>query len=163
MGAPAVQDVTKKSRPRSEILSKSSSQQEEYHPDDPTHISENQTFVWAGIAQSRPTVSLPAAEDFCQMLRKTWEIPSKPCQFNVGCRKLARGAYPPRTGLGDMPPVEREMAALTSTGPPRLTADPHCPRRECDRTDRLVCKAYNASARAARSGNALAVLLAAVR
>ena len=119
--------------------------------------------VWAGIVQSQPTVSLPATDDFCQMLRKTWDAPSKPCQFNAGCRKLARVSYPQETGLGDMPPVEREVAALTSSGPPRLTADPHCPWRECDRTDRLVCKAYNASARAARSGNALAVLLAAVR
>ncbi|CAL8333798.1 unnamed protein product [Arctogadus glacialis] len=34
--------------------------------------------VWAGIAQSRPTVSLPAADDFCQMLRKTRDAPSKP-------------------------------------------------------------------------------------
>ena len=27
--------------------------------------------VWASIVQSRPTVSLPAADDFCQTLRKT--------------------------------------------------------------------------------------------
>ncbi|CAL8350744.1 unnamed protein product [Boreogadus saida] len=51
--------------------------------------------VWAGIAQSWPTVSLPVADDFCQMLRKTWDAPSKPCQFNAGCRKLARVSYPP--------------------------------------------------------------------
>lgn len=119
--------------------------------------------VWAGITQPRPTVSLPAADGFCQMLRKAWNTPGKAPQFNAGCRKLAKAPYPPETGLGDMPPVEKEMAALTSLGPLRLTANPHCPRRECDKTDRLVSKAYNASARAARSGNALAVLLAAVR
>ena len=28
--------------------------------------------VWAGIAQSRPMVSLPAADDSYQLLRKTW-------------------------------------------------------------------------------------------
>ncbi|CAL8358344.1 unnamed protein product [Arctogadus glacialis] len=63
--------------------------------------------VWAGIAQPRPTVSLPAADDFCQMLRKTWDAQSKPCQFNAGCRKLAKASYPPETGLGVVPPVER--------------------------------------------------------
>ena len=40
--------------------------------------------VWAGIAQPRPTVSLPVADDFCQILRKTWDAPSKPCEFNAG-------------------------------------------------------------------------------
>ena len=34
---------------------------------------------------------------------------------------------------------------------------------ECDRSDRLVFTTYNAAAHAARSGNALAVLLAAIR
>ncbi|CAL8253179.1 unnamed protein product [Boreogadus saida] len=109
--------------------------------------------VWAGIAQSRPKVSLPAADDFCQMLRKTRDAPSKPCQFTAGCRKLARASYPPETGLGDMPPVEREMAALTSAGPPRLTHTALGGRVPIMRRN----------ARAARSGNALAVLLAAVR
>ena len=109
--------------------------------------------VWTGIAQSRPMVSLPAADDFCQMLRKTCDAPSKPCQFTAGCRKLARASYPPETGLGDMPPVKREMAALTSAGPPRLTHTALGGRVPIMRRN----------ARAARSGNALAVLLAAVR
>lgn len=73
--------------------------------------------VWAGIAQPRPTASLPAADDFCQMLKTAWVAPSKPVQFNAGCRKLARASYPLETGLGDMP-VEREMAALASNGDP---------------------------------------------
>lgn len=71
--------------------------------------------------------------------------------------------YAPDTGMGDMPPVEREMAALTSLGPERVTANPRCPVKECEKTDRLVCRSYNAATRAARSGNALAILLAALR
>ncbi|XP_074466705.1 uncharacterized protein LOC141752572 [Sebastes fasciatus] len=66
--------------------------------------------VWAGISQSRPSVTIPAAEDYCQMLRS-----------------------------------------------------PHCPRKECKKTDHLVCRSYNAAAGAARAGNALALLLAALR
>ncbi|KAK0143607.1 hypothetical protein N1851_018267 [Merluccius polli] len=45
-----------------------------------------------------------------------------------------------------MPPVERDMAALTSLGPDRVTADPRCPVRECHKTDTLVCCTYNAAA-----------------
>ena len=108
--------------------------------------------VWAGIALPRPMVSLPAADDFCEMLRK-WDAPSKPCQFNAVCKKLAKASYPAETGLGDVPPVEREMAALTSAGPPRLTHTALGGRVPIMRRN----------ARAARSGNALAVLLAAVR
>ena len=66
------------------------------------------------------------------------------------------------SGLADMPPDEREIAALTSLGPARVTANPKCPVRECHKTDTLVCRSYNAAASAARSGNALAILLAAI-
>ncbi len=62
-----------------------------------------------------------------------------------------------------MPAVEREMAALTPLGPDRVTDDPRCPRKECEKTDNLVCRTYNAATRAARSGNALAIILAALR
>lgn len=66
-------------------------------------------------------------------------------------------------GLGDVPPVEREMAALTSPGPDSVLANPRCPHMECGRTDRLVGGKYNAAARAASSGNALSAVTAALR
>ena len=66
---------------------------------------------------------------------------------------MAKARYPSETGLGDMPPVEKEMAALTFLGPEKGTADPRCARKECDKTDRLVCGTYNAAARAACAGN----------
>lgn len=119
--------------------------------------------VWAGISQPKPTTSIPATDDYCQMLKRAWHAPCRTPQYNAGCRKLAKAAYPLETGLGNVPPVEKDMAAMTSLCPTRLTADPHCPNRECDRSDRLVCKTYDAAARAARSGNALALLLAAIR
>ncbi|XP_074466146.1 uncharacterized protein LOC141752269 [Sebastes fasciatus] len=119
--------------------------------------------VWAGISQSRPSVTIPAAEDYCQMLRRSWNNPGSAPQFNSGCRRLVKAQYPHESGLGDMPPVEREMAALTPLGPDRVTTNPHCPRKECKKTDHLVCRSYNAAARAARAGNALALLLAALR
>ena len=119
--------------------------------------------VWAGISRSQPSVSIPAAPDYLHMLKKTWDNPTAVRQFNAGCRMLARPQYGPETGLADMPPVEREMAALTSLGPERVTTNPRCPVGECQKTDRLVCRSYNAATRAARSGNALAILLAAIR
>ena len=72
-----------------------------------------------------------------------------------------RSQYAPEPGMGDMPPVEREMVDLTSLDPGRVTANPHCPVKECNKTDRLVCWTYNTATQAARSGNALAILLAA--
>ncbi|XP_037637109.1 uncharacterized protein LOC119494940 [Sebastes umbrosus] len=129
----------------------------------PTETPSSSEGVWAGISQSRPSVTIPAAEDYCQMLRRSWNNPGSAPQFNSGCRRLAKAQYPHESGLGDMPPVEREMAALTPLGPDRVTTNPHCPRKECKKTDHLVCRSYNAAARAARAGNALALLLAALR
>ncbi|CAL8342654.1 unnamed protein product [Arctogadus glacialis] len=62
-----------------------------------------------------------------------------------------------------MPPVEASIASWTSLGPARLSSNPSCPRKECAKTDRLVTRSFNASARAARTGNALAMTLAALR
>ncbi|CAL8391684.1 unnamed protein product [Gadus morhua 'NCC'] len=62
-----------------------------------------------------------------------------------------------------MPPVEESIASWTSLGPARVSSNPSCPRKECAKTDRLVTRSFNASARAARTGNALAMTLAALR
>ena len=129
----------------------------------PAEVPSSVEGVWAGIAQPRPSVAVPAAADYLQMLRKAWSSPTAYPRFNPGCRRLTRNHYAPDTGLADMPPVEREMAALTSLGPERVTANPRCPVKECHKTDGLVCRAYNAATRAARSGNVLAILLAAIR
>ena len=119
--------------------------------------------VWAGISKSQPVVSIPAAPDYLLMLKRLWNNPTAPPQFNPGCRRLTKDQLETESGLADMPPVEREIAALTSLGPARVTTNPKCPVRECHKTDTLVCRSYNAAARAARSGNALAILLAAIR
>ncbi len=119
--------------------------------------------VWAGVSQSQPSVSIPVAEDYSQMLSKAWNNPKAAPQFNAGCRRFVKIQYATETGMGGMPAVEREMAALTPLGPDRVTDDPRCPRKECEKTDNLVCRTYNAATRAARSGNALAIILAALR
>ncbi len=62
-----------------------------------------------------------------------------------------------------MPSVEREIAALTTLGPDRVTDNPRCPGKEYQKIDRLMCQAYNAASRAAQSGNALEIVLAALR
>ncbi len=65
--------------------------------------------------------------------------------------------------MGNMPSVEREIAALTTLGPDRVTDNPKCPGKECQKTDRLMYQTYNAATLAARSGNAFAIVLAALR
>ena len=97
------------------------------------------------------------------MLKRSWHNPAGQAQYNPGCRRLVTGQLDPDSGLSDMPPVEKDMAALTSLGPDRVTADPRCPVRGCHKTDTLVCRTYNAAARAAPSGNALAILLVVTR
>ncbi|XP_076144523.1 uncharacterized protein LOC143127104 [Alosa pseudoharengus] len=119
--------------------------------------------VWAGIPIARPATVVPVASDYLQMLRRSWGNPAGPPQVNAGCRALIKDQFESDSGLTDMPPVEREMAALMSLGPARVTADPRCPVKECRKTDTLVCQSYNAAARAARSGSALTILLAAIR
>ncbi len=65
--------------------------------------------------------------------------------------------------MGNMPSVEREIAALTTLGPDRVTDNPKCPGKECQKTDRLMCQTYNAATLAARSGNTFVIVLAALR
>jgi hypothetical protein len=119
--------------------------------------------VWAGVSQSQPSVSIPVTEDYVQMLSKAWNNPKAAPQFNAGCRRFANIHYAAETGMGGMPAVEREMASLTPLGLDRVTDDPRCPRKECEKTDNLVCRTYNSATRAARSGNALAIILASLR
>lgn len=119
--------------------------------------------VWASISPAQPTVSIPVAEDYSQMLRKAWNNPKAAPQFNAGCRRFVKLDYPAESGMGNMPSVEREIAALTALGPDKVTDNPRCPGKECQKTDRLMSQAYNAATRAARSGNALAIVLAALR
>ncbi|KAJ8001185.1 hypothetical protein DPEC_G00188670 [Dallia pectoralis] len=117
--------------------------------------------VWEGIPQMNSPSCIPVAEDYTSMLRTTWKKPSQKPQFNAGCRRLANARYPKETGLGDMPPVEQEIASWTTLGPAYASANPRCPK-ECAKTDRLISRSFNSTARAARTGNALAILLTAL-
>ncbi|CAL8362208.1 unnamed protein product [Boreogadus saida] len=94
--------------------------------------------VLEGVSHTSPP-PIPVAEDYTRMLTST------------------------ETGLGDMLPVEVSIASWTFLGPARASSNPCCPRKECAKTDRLVTSSFNASARAARTGNALAMTLAALR
>ncbi|XP_075340396.1 uncharacterized protein LOC142399558 [Odontesthes bonariensis] len=119
--------------------------------------------AWEGVSHASPPPSIPVAEDYTKMLRTAWGKTLQRPQFNPGCRQLAMAVYPAETGLGDMPPVEASVASWTSLGPARASPNPRCPRKECAKTDRLASRSFNASARAARMGNALAMTLAALR
>ena len=118
--------------------------------------------VYKGVSQARPALVVPEAPGFSEMLMTNWGKPTSDSLFNAGCRGLAKMDYPLESGLGAMPPVEQAVAALTSLGPGKVSADSRCPNAQCEKTDRLVCRTYNSAARAARSGNALVLLLAAL-
>ncbi|KAK0154023.1 hypothetical protein N1851_003886 [Merluccius polli] len=119
--------------------------------------------IWEGIPCASPLPPVPVPPDYTAMLRSSWGKLMQRPQFNAGCRQLATATYPVETGLGDMPPVEPSMAALTSLGLTGVSPNPRCPRKECAKTDRLATRTFNAAARAARMGNALAITLASLR
>lgn len=119
--------------------------------------------VWEGVSRPNPPHSIPLAADYVAMLRSTWGKPLQRPQFNAGCRQVALASYAAETGLGDMPPVEASIASWTSLGPAHLSSNPRCPGKECAKTDRLATRTFNAAARAARMGNAMAISLAALR
>ena len=119
--------------------------------------------IWEGIPCATPPPPVPVPPDYTAMLRSSWGKLTQRPQFNAGCRQLATATYPVETGLGDMPPVEPSMAALTSLGLTGVSPNPRCPRKECAKTDRLATRTFNAAARAARMGNALAITLASLR
>lgn len=119
--------------------------------------------IWEGVPRATPPPPMPVPDDYAAMLKSSWGKLNQRPQYNAGCRQLATASYPAETGLGDMPPVEPSMAALTSLGVAGVSANPRCPRKECAKTDRLATRTFNAAARAARMGNALAITLAALR
>ncbi|CAL8274789.1 unnamed protein product [Gadus morhua 'NCC'] len=117
----------------------------------------------AAVVNHVRTLEVGLQEDYTRMLTSSWGRAFKRPQFNAGCRNLAMTVYPAETGLGEMPPVEASIASWTSLGPARVSSNPSCPCKECAKKDRLVTRSFNASARAARTGNALASTLAALR
>ncbi|CAL8350747.1 unnamed protein product [Boreogadus saida] len=126
----------------------------------PTPDPVPQGGVWEGVSHISPSPSIPLGEDYTRMLMSSWGRALKWPQFNAGCRQLAMAVYPAETGLGDMPPVEASIASWTSLGPARVSSNLSCPCKECAKADRMVTRSFNASARAACTGNALAMTLA---
>lgn len=62
-------------------------------------------------------------------------------------------------------PLHVQIAySLTHTlGLELVTANQHCQVKDCNKTGCFVCRTYNAAARVAQLGNALAILLATIR
>ncbi|MEQ2190182.1 hypothetical protein GOODEAATRI_033211 [Goodea atripinnis] len=64
-----------------------------------------------------------------------------------------------KAGLDRMPAVEHTVASLIVSPDEAQRPDVRCPRTQCQVTDDLLCKAYNAGARAGRLGNSMAHLM----
>ena len=120
--------------------------------------------VWAagsGEPSARP--HFPVAQGFLETLRKSWPEESQAGRRGLkrGCAGMRGVSYAPESGLNWMPPVEREVAMLTSLPVGSVSNDPSHPTTGGRVSDRLLTSAFDAAMRTARAGNVLAILLAA--
>ena len=119
--------------------------------------------IWAGTPPARATPFFPVAQGFVERLRGTWDTAAPQGDPGRSCGGIRGIRYAPDTGLGWMPPVERDIALLTSLPPEKVSHNPAHSSMDGKAADKLLSLAFNASMRAARAGNLLAILLAAAR
>ena len=117
--------------------------------------------VWASAAAPPSPPSFPVAQGFLEMLRKHWPAGPPTKGGKKGCAGMRGVCYAPGSGLNWMPPVEQEVAMLTSLPLGSVSNDSSHPTTDGRVLDRQIATAFNAAMRAARAGNVLAILLAA--
>lgn len=103
--------------------------------------------------------SVPPSEEYLRELHACWRDPGAFSRLSTDGRVLAAMHESVRAGLDRMPAVEPAVASLIVSPDEALRRDVRCPRTQCRITDDLLCKAYNAGARAGRIGNSLAHLM----
>lgn len=103
--------------------------------------------------------SVPPSEEYLRELHTCWRDPGAFSRLSTDGRVLAAMHESVRAGLDRMPAVEPAVASLIVSPDEALRRDVRCPRTQCRITDDLLCKAYNAGARAGRMGNSLAHLM----
>ncbi|MEQ2168368.1 hypothetical protein GOODEAATRI_013591, partial [Goodea atripinnis] len=88
--------------------------------------------------------SVPPSEEYLRELHACWRDPRTLSHLSTDGRVLAAMHKSVKAGLDRMPAVEPAV---------------RCPRTQCRVTDDLLCKAYNAGARAGGLGNSMAHLM----
>lgn len=103
--------------------------------------------------------SVPPSEEYLRELHACWRDPGALSRLSSDGRVLAAMHGSVGAGLDRMPAVEPAVASLIVSPDEALRQDVRCPRAQCRITDGLLCRAYNAGARAGRLGNSLAHLM----
>ncbi|MEQ2182865.1 hypothetical protein GOODEAATRI_026665, partial [Goodea atripinnis] len=103
--------------------------------------------------------SVPPSEDYLREMHACWRDPRALSHLSTDSRVLAAMHESIKAGLGRMTAVEPTVASLIVSPDEALRPDVRCPRTQCRATDDLLCKAYNAGARAGRPGNSMAHLM----
>lgn len=103
--------------------------------------------------------SVPPSEEYLKELHACWRDPGALSRLSTDGRVLAAMHESVKAGLDRMPAVEPAVASLIVSPDEALRRDVRCPRTQCRVTDDLICKAYNAGARAGRIGNSMAHLM----
>ncbi|MEQ2164596.1 hypothetical protein GOODEAATRI_008294, partial [Goodea atripinnis] len=103
--------------------------------------------------------SVPPSEEYLRELHLCWRDPRALSCLSTDGQVLAAMHESVKAGLDRMPVVEPAVASLIVSPDEALRPDVQCPRTQCRVTDDLLCKAYNAGARAGRLGNFMAHLM----
>ncbi|MEQ2173998.1 hypothetical protein GOODEAATRI_003228, partial [Goodea atripinnis] len=103
--------------------------------------------------------SIPPSEEYLRAMHACWRDPRALSRLSTDGRVLAAMHKSVKAGLDHMPAVEPAVASLIVSPDEALRPDVRCPRTQCRVTDALLCKAYNAGARAGRVGNSMAHLM----
>lgn len=109
-----------------------------------------------------PSFVVPPSSEYLRELHACWRDPGACSRLSADGRVLASMHDAAAAGLDRAPPVEPGVASLIVSPEEALRQDVRCPNSQCRITDEIVCRAYNAGARAGRLGNSLAHLLFAV-
>ncbi|MEQ2250822.1 hypothetical protein ILYODFUR_004792 [Ilyodon furcidens] len=102
--------------------------------------------------------SVPPSEEYLRELHPVGGTQER-CHVSADGRVLAAMHESVKAGLDRMAAVEPAVASLIVSLDEALRPDLRCPRTQCRVTEDLLCKAYNAGARAGRLGNSMAHLM----
>ncbi|XP_035991606.1 uncharacterized protein LOC118562836 [Fundulus heteroclitus] len=101
--------------------------------------------------------SVPPSEEYLKELHACWRDPRALSWLSSDVRVLAAMHESVKAGLDRMSAVEPAVASLIVSPDEALRPEVRFPRTQSRVTDDLLCKAYNAGARAGRLGNSLAL------
>ena len=94
--------------------------------------------VWAGFSNAPSDPPFPVAQGFIGMLHKHWSGDSPAGGGKRFCAGIKGVFYSPESGLSWMPPIEQEVAILTSLPVGSVSGDPSHPSADGRVSDRQL-------------------------